>query len=180
MKHHLLERYLNLHNKEEKTQYKEIIWDLLQSSYSNIGGYKGVSNPDELIETTSLWKLIKKNNSIVAFRLYKDQSGRKSVAAGTDGSKIGKEALIGLVLEDIKQQRSWGEVSGSIEHLIKKFDGRLIPSKYASFLTGKIIESYNEDGYHYTRLINGEPVEKILVGYPEDLPIELDETFVEV
>jgi hypothetical protein len=40
-----------------------------------------------------------------------------------------------------------------------------IDNKYAEFLTGKKILDLNPDGYHYTRLIQGEPHEKIIVGF---------------
>ena len=70
-----------------------------------------------------------------------------------------------LIEEDIAQGRAWGEVSDKMEHVIIKRGGTPIPNIYASKLTKKDILQYNPDGYHYTRLINGAPHEKIIFAY---------------
>ena len=66
---------------------------------------------------------------------------------------------------DIKTRRSWSEVSHKIEALLGKSGAKPVPNKFAAMLTGKKILELNPDGYHYTRLIQGEPFEKVIYGF---------------
>ena len=66
---------------------------------------------------------------------------------------------------DVTQKRSWAEVSGTPETFAKRLGAQPIPNKYAAYLTGKEILELSPDGYHYTRLIMGEPHEKIIYGF---------------
>lgn len=158
------ERYLNLLQPSEKEQYVDIVWDMLDKSYKKIGGYKGASSPEELIEKSSLWKLVRKNNKIVALAIYKDERGRKSIGVASDGTDEGKNALFDLWLEDLKFSRAWGEVSGAAEAKKLGLGYKPIPNKYAEEILGKDVLSLNPDGIHYTRLIGGIPYEKVIVG----------------
>jgi hypothetical protein len=72
--------------------------------------------------------------------------------------------------EDIKMRRSWAEVSGAPEAIMKRAGAKPLPNKYAAPLTGKEILEYNPDGIHYTRLIAGEPHEKVIYGYVNVTP----------
>lgn len=69
-----------------------------------------------------------------------------------------------MIQEDIKFSRSWTEVSGAMEHILRKNGAEPIPNYMAKELTGKDILEFNPDGYHYTRMISGEPHEKIIFG----------------
>ena len=161
----LLERYVNLTNDNQKREYAEVVWDMLQNSYKKIGGYRGTQNVEELIKDSSLWKLVRKNNKIVAASIYKDLRGRKSIAAATDGTEEGKKALLSIWLEDLKLNRSWSEVSGATEHMKLKHGFKPISNKYAEEILGKQVLSLNDDGIHYTRMIGGVPYEKAIIGY---------------
>jgi murein tripeptide amidase MpaA len=66
---------------------------------------------------------------------------------------------------DEKMKRGWAEVSGPAEKLAQSTNTKPIPNKFASYLTDKEILNLNPDGYHYTRLIMGEPHEKIIYGF---------------
>lgn len=160
----LVERYLTLITPDQRKQYLDIVWDMLQKSYSKIGGFKSSATPEDLIKETSLWKLVRKNGKIVAVSLYSDKYGRKCIASGTDGSPEGKAALMQTWLDDTKQNRAWGEVSGAAEHIKVKQGMKPIPNKYVAAILRKDIINYNPDGYHYTRLIGGEPHEKLMIG----------------
>lgn len=61
-------------------------------------------------------KGVRREGKLVAVKLYKDMFGRKSIAAGTDGSQSGKKGFMDLVRDDIRQERSWGEFSGAVAH----------------------------------------------------------------
>jgi hypothetical protein len=160
----ILERFVNLHTKQEMLPYIDTIWDILQKSYAPIGGFLTASSKEDLINKTGLAKLVRKDGKIVAVKIYKDDKGRKSIAAGTDGSEEGKRWLIKMFQEDVNLGRAWGEFSGKAEHLMLKHGGVPMPNALAAQVLGKPIISLHPDGFHYTREIMGEPHEKILIG----------------
>lgn len=160
----LFERYVNLHTDQQLAPYIDEIWDMLQKSYASIGGFKSAKSKEDLINKTGLAKLVRRDGKIVAVKIYKDELGRKSIAAGTDGSMQGKEGLMKMSQEDIKMNRAWGEFSGAMEHIMIKKGGVPIPNTLVSDILGKPIESLDPDGYHYTREIQGELHKKIMIG----------------
>lgn len=160
----LFEHFVNLHTPEQKEPYKDIVWDILQRSYAEIGGFKGAANADELAHTPGLWKLSRRDGEIGAVAIYKDHHGRKAIGFGTDGSVHARRDFHNIKDADVKFERMWVEASGTIEHVLSKIHTPMIPAKYATFLTGKEILSYNKDGYHYTRLLAGHPHEKVIFG----------------
>ena len=170
-KNFLLERVLNLFTPEEKKEYADEVWEILQKSYSKIGGFKSATDADDLVGDSWLWKVVRRNGKISAVNIYKDKNGRKSIAVGTDGTAQGKKDFYMVKDDDINLGRSWAEVSGAAEHIMLKGGAKPIPNKYAAILTKKEIVEYNPDGFHYTRLIQGHPHEKIIVG-----AIDLDPT----
>jgi hypothetical protein len=116
------ERYLNLiDNKELKNKYKQEVYDMLQSTYSKIGGLKGngYGSPDELV-SIPFWKIVIRDGKVKAVSLYKDKDGRKLAVLANDGTKDGKYELIKMFIEDLKFQRAWMEVSDSLVYIIKK------------------------------------------------------------
>jgi hypothetical protein len=117
------ERYLNLFTRSEKELYANQTWNILQSSYEKIGGIKGsgFNNIDDMIDNIPMWKLDVKNGVVKAVKLYKDKEGRKSVAAGSDGTDLGKEKLIKIMIEDIKTLRTYVEISGAPISILKKY-----------------------------------------------------------
>jgi hypothetical protein len=161
----LTEHFVNLTTPEQKKHYAKTVWDILQFSYKDIGGFRSASSPEELIHDSHLWKLARRNGKIVAVSVFKDSHGRKAIAYGSDGSDAGRRDLRQMAKDDVGFGRMWGEASGAVEHIYNKLGAKPIPAKYASFLTGKEILEYNPDGYHYTRRIMGHPHEKILFGF---------------
>jgi hypothetical protein len=170
----LVERFLNLHTAHAMQPWKNQVWDALQRSYAAAGGFKSAANIDELINDSSLWKIVTRNGKLSAIVIYKDKYGRKSMAVGTDGTDQGKRDLFKIKQEDTQHRRAWAEVSGAPERLMARLGSQPVPNRYAQVLTGKEIMSYNDDGYHYTRLIAGVPYEKIIFGFPALTP-ELDQ-----
>lgn len=163
----LIERIINAFSDHRKEQYAEEVWNLLQKSYEKIGGFKSAASVEELISDSGLWKLVVRSGKVTAVSIYKDKHGRKTIAGGSDGTVQGKNDYFMITKDDIKLHRSWSEVSGAIEHLMKKYGGTPVESKYAELLTGKKIIDFSSDGYHYTRLIAGRPHEKIIYGVVE-------------
>lgn len=175
----LTERVLNLHTVEEKEQYVDVIWDLLNKSYAKLGGFKSASSKEELLDIPGYWKVIKRGPDVTAVALYRKTSTTstvKSYASGTETvfnpstntyrpTTRGKHDYLLIKKEDVTQKRAWTEASGPVEALMNKLGANPIPNKFAAFLTGKEILSYSPDGYHYTRLIQGIPHEKMIFGF---------------
>ncbi len=161
----LNEHVVNAFDSNQKFRYAAEVWDLLQASYANAGGFKSASSVAELIDDSGLWKLVTRDGKVTAVSIYKDKFGRKGIASGTDGSTQGKKDYLMIKGEDIKLKRSWSEVSGAPEKIMTRLGAKPIPNKYAQALTGKHILNYNDDGFHYTRLIAGHPHEKVIMGF---------------
>ena len=160
----ITERFINLFDKKDIEPYLPQIWDIMQRTYEPIGGFKTAQTPEELLDKTYLAKLVRKNGKIVAASLYSDKYGRKAIATGSDGSNEGKTAVKQMYFEDVKMGRAWGEFSGKPEELLLRYGGIPIPNEYAEEILGKKILSKDPDGFHYTRIINGEPITKMIIG----------------
>lgn len=168
----LQERYLSLFDLESRKQFLDVVWDMMELSYRNIGGNMSFLNKEELLNDSFMWKLVRKDGNIVACVIYKQKhpSTRKTVSIGNDGSDVGKQSVLKVLLEDIKMKRSYAEVSEAVEHiLVNKHGAEKIPNKYASQILNKHILSLDEDGYHYQRYIGGEKKTKVLIGNVEEI-----------
>lgn len=175
----LTERILNLHTPEARAKYADQVWHLLQKSYQKAGGFKSAVNKEELINNPGYWKIAKRGDRITAVNLYRkipQTNTFKIYASGAEteldpdtqeyrATEKGKRDYLNIKKADITQKRSWAEVSGSPEMLAKRLGAQPVPNKYAAYLTGKEILELSPDGYHYTRLIMGEPHEKIIYGF---------------
>ena len=175
----LTERILNLWSPEQKAKYADVVWDTLNRSYQKVGGFKSAANIEELIDTPGLWKLVQRGDTITALSIYKPiekTNNMKGIAAATEteldpdtnkyvATTQGKKDLMMIKSEDIRLNRSWVEVSGPAEKLMLKMGAKPVPNKFAEFLTSKKLLDLNSDGFHYTRLIQGEPHEKLIVGF---------------
>lgn len=110
-KSYLEERFVNaILDDPKKEQYVDQVWDIIQKSYSAIGGIKtnGFQSKEKMM-TLPMWKMAVQDGKVVAVVIYKDKGGRKSVAMGTDGSEMGKKRVVDMVKNDLK--RSYGEKS---------------------------------------------------------------------
>lgn len=175
----LIERVVNLHSTDEKMAYADEVWDMLQRSYKKIGGFKSAGSPEELANDAGYWKLVRRGDKITAVGVYKKSPKTKNfkmIASATEtelnpdtgeykATAQGLRDYNMVKSSDIKTQRSWAEVSGPAEKIMMRSGATPIDNKYAEFLTGKKIVDLNPDGYHYTRLIQGEPHEKVIVGF---------------
>src|ERR1700741_3909740 len=148
----LTEHIVNLLTPQDKQKYAIVVWDLLQQSYAPAGGFHSAASPEELITKSGLWKLMRRDGKITVAAIYRDQNGRKSIAAGTDGSQQGKKDYMAIKNADVSMNRAWAEVSGAPEKILLRSGAKPIPAKFAPLLTGKEIVEYNPDGFHYTRL----------------------------
>lgn len=132
-KEFLTEGYKNLFTSAEKQKYAEEAYAQLISSYEGVGGIhgSGFKSIDDFIERIPFWKLKLKNGRIIAASYYKDNNGRKRVAVSSDGSEEGKKALAEIMVNDIMQERSYGEQSGPALSFLAKNIGYDLIKKYA-------------------------------------------------
>lgn len=164
----------------DREKHRGEIHDILHRSYKGVnpddheegyGGHKSGS-PEESKAihadiSGSIIKATKRAGKITSVNLYKDKFGRKSIAAGTDGTAQGKTDYIKNKSEDHVQKRSWGEVSGKAGHIAKKVGNPVLPNHLAKTLTGKEDVETHSDGETYTRSIGGKKHAKFLVGHPK-------------
>ena len=178
VKQNLQERVLSPGFNKEHEKYREMhrqdIHDILRSSYKDIGGYGGLGHGSEQeskaihddISSTNI-KMTRRNGKISSVNLYRDMAGRKSIAAGTDGSVRGKEDFIRNKNEDNTHKRAWGETSGKMETIMRKLKAPVIPPEKVAKVTGKTLKT-DPNGEHYVRDINGHPHRKIAFGHMKD------------
>lgn len=189
----LLEGFVNLFSDDvlNRENYKDDVWNILQRSYKSIGGIKGngFSSKDDMVKNIPFWKVAKSNGKVVAVAMYKDKSGRKLGASGTDGSPEGKTKIIDIVKNDLN--RSYGEKSkASLGLFLKLFPKEVIepflrtPSEAKKILKKEIIpvKSYTEklpddairtlkkypfiEDYGYLRPFADSMMFKVMVGTP--------------
>jgi len=175
----LAERVINLWTPEQKAEYADIVWDMFNKSYQKVGGFKSAAAVEELIDTPGLWKLVQRGDKITALGIYKlvaKTKNLKGIASATEteldpekniyvATRQGKKDLMMVKHEDITFSRAWVEISGPAEKLMLRMGAKPVPNKFAEFLTGKKVLDLNPDGFHYTRLIQGEPHEKLILGF---------------
>lgn len=115
-KQYLEERFVNVigtddKNLEIKRKYVDQVWNILQSSYRDIGGIKGSGfrDKEDMIQNIPMWKIITNGGKVHAVAMYKDKGGRKFIAVGSDGSDYAKKHLTSVVQNELS--RSYGEKS---------------------------------------------------------------------
>lgn len=180
------ERFINLFKDdvEKRKEYADEVWDILQASYSGIGGLKGngFKNKQDIIDNMPFWKIATVNGKIVTVAMYKDKGGRKRVVMGAKKTPEAKAKVVDMMLSDLKMKRSWGEMSGPAWGFLKKsvpkdlLMAALIPVKQVQKLQpGKdIVPAYGNDpsikksdpfrDFWFTRKIGGNFATKIAIG----------------
>lgn len=171
---HVLSIGLNPKHDKYRDQHRQEIHDILTKSYAPIGGYgnlgSGTKEESDAIHkdiSTSFIKAYRRGGKITSVNLYRDQYGRKSIAAGTDGSEQGKIDFKKNKIEDNKQKRAWGEASGKVAAGAEKVGMPKVPSSEAEKLVKKPIISKDADGHSYTRMIGDKEVKKAIYGHPK-------------
>jgi hypothetical protein len=159
------EGFVNLFQ-DDMHKYATEVWDILQTSYAPIGGFLSAPDVESLIAESWLWKLVKKGGKVIAVSVYKNLHGRKLIGGGSDGTPLGKQWLFKILEEDIQMtdRNAWIEASGALEHKMLKLGGVPVPNSLVGEILNKEILNLNPDGFHYTRLVAGKEVEKMLIG----------------
>lgn len=160
----LTERILNVGLKSsiyKKEDYIDDVMDILTKSYKKVGGLIGVDK-EELMAPSVFWKIVRKNDKIIACMIYKFKLyGRKILCGGTNDTPEGKIAFKNIMREDYEQRNErlcFTEVSGAPKYLYEKIGMPKIPINIAvkilKDLGKEIIKPGTEEpGYSYYRLI---------------------------
>jgi hypothetical protein len=129
-KEYLEEKYTNLlpGDEAEKRKHAPAVFNMLKKSYSKIGGIKGTgfNSPADMVKNVAMWKLHHNNKGELTHAvLYKDKTGRKAVALGTNGTQEGKAKLTNTLGHELK--RSHMEMSGPTLAFYKNTIGPVKP-----------------------------------------------------
>ena len=111
---------LFLSDKETREKYVDQVWELLQFSYRHINGIKGsgFNSKEEMINKIPLWKIYRVGDEVKAVMMYKNKSGRKLVASGTDGSKAAIVMISKMKNDEFKTKRAYVEVSDNALYFV--------------------------------------------------------------
>ena len=140
------ESFVNLigaSSKDERRKYGDEVFTMLQNSYASVGGIKGTgfANVEDMINKIPFWKLYFHKGKLQTVIMYKDSSGRKLVAVGSDGTPRSKKIFISIFKHS--WDVAWGETSKAMLGFIMKnipfsvFKGFLIPRERVGELLGK-------------------------------------------
>jgi len=163
MKHHT--QIIKVHTNRAKAQYIHEAWNILEEAYKNVKGGLFFKSKDELISSTSLWKVILHHNKMIGITVYKAKHGLKLVALAVSmkAKELAKTALRKVVKADLKQ--CWMELSEAAEKFVMGLGGDkyIIPNRLVASIIDKEVGP-TSDGIHYMRNIMGEEKQKVLLG----------------
>lgn len=148
----------------------EFLWQMLVSSYENIGGLKTYKSKDDFLRKVKYAKVVYYNDEIVACAIYRNMEGSyKMVAIGCNQEEIGKQGVQAIIKDDIEKfdYHFWAEVSGAIEHYFKKYNGYPMPNILAPeilSISSELIRPSENDMVHYERQIANEWFKKMIYG----------------
>lgn len=155
------------------------IFDLIQTAYSEIGGFLKIKSPNDILNNSewTYWEGIDIHNDPdfdIVFFGQKTQYGLKFSGVGHDGSSNAKRSYLQSNATLLKKPGFYIEVSGKLaDILIGKFGVPVVTDQeQVEKVLGKEVEWIGEkpgspaEGW-YTRSIAGHPHSKILVGRPK-------------
>ena len=156
--------------KDDIMPLSDFLWEMLVSSYENIGGLKTYRSKEDFLRKVKYAKVAYNNADIVACAIYRNMEGSyKMVAIGCNQDEIGKQGIQAIIKDDIEKFdfHFWAEVSGAIEHYFKKYNGYPMPNILASDIlniSSELIRLSTKDMVHYERQISNEWFEKMIFG----------------
>jgi hypothetical protein len=156
--------------RSELPRFKRIIFDLIKTAYSPIGGHSNVKDKEDLPAEGDYFDVIDVDgdDEIDAATIAKHKpSGKKFVALGHDGSSAGKSAAVNHQVDKLKKGGYYVEVSGKMRDI---FIGKgLAPvtdeATVRRALKGKELK-WHGDG-SYDRQIGGTMHTKMMFGKPK-------------
>ena len=156
---------------DEKEEFAEEIFDLINTAYSPIGGNPNYKSPDDVMgdERDANYMVIDLDDDpeFDAVKITKSkEAGNKSVGMGHDNSSPAKSAAVNITALMLKEPGHYVEVSGKLKDILKAKGVPIVTDEETiqKVMAGKNIQM-NDDGT-YTRYIGGEKHTKTLMGNP--------------
>jgi hypothetical protein len=191
-KQYIEEKFVNLlsvkpEHSELRDKHSQDVFNMVKKAYEPIGGIhgSGFNSHEDMKNKIPMWKIARSEGKIRAVSLYKDTGGRKRVAVASDGTPEGKKHLARMMVDDLKQNRSYGEISGPSLSFLKKHYPDMHKHVH-TFEHAKKIHAAKGDEIHpvddndpevqkhpelknafYRRKIGGEMHTKIMLGTPD-------------
>lgn len=155
--------------KEELEDYKKLIFDLIDTAYSGIGGHSNIKSPQDIASHGDEFDVINLDadpepDGVTIAK--KREGGKKFVATGHDGSSAAKSAVVNHKAKELQQPGYYIEASGKMAEILIGKGVAVVTDEdvVRKVLKGKEIE-WHGDG-SYTREIGGEKKVKVLLGKP--------------
>lgn len=163
-----------LNTPEEIEMYSPLVWDMLETSYKNIGGLQSYRDFKDFKKKKHLIMIVKNFNTgdlLACATFRRIENSLKMTAIGCNQEDNGKLALQQIIQHTVSDLNLhyWAEVSGAIEHYFKKYNGYPMPNVMASKIL-QISESQiilsKKDMVHYDRSIgqDNEVFTKMIFG----------------
>ena len=155
--------------KSELEDYKKLIFNLIQTAYSGIGGHSNIKSPDDIVVHGDEFDVINLDNDPDpdAVTVAKRRLGGKKIAAiGHDGTSAAKSAVINHKASELRHSGYYLEASGKMADILIGKGVTIVSDEdvVRKVLKGKDFK-WNGDG-SYTREIGGEMITKVLLGKP--------------
>lgn len=164
------EHFVNVFTKEDMSKYAEDIYKMMVKCYEYCGGMAGMDSPQQLIDETTFWKLVRRTDRITAGIVYNDKrGGRKMCYCFNDGTEQGIKDCKKIMEEDslLPDRQAWGEFSGKAVSTMFNQGAMPVPANIAKeIMKDKEFIEIKPDGYYYKRLIGGKPHTKLMMGNP--------------
>jgi hypothetical protein len=163
---------------EKDQELKKELFDLIDKSYSYIGGHVNIKDPADIPADYTIWVSRDVDGDdepdVVKFAKY-TPFGIKWAGSATDGTREAKTELVQKTVNLLFQKGNYAEVSGAIAHiLLKKFGvPEVNDPELVRDILGKEVEwvgkhpegLYPEySGWYYRKFGDGHKHMKILVG----------------
>lgn len=155
--------------KGELDDYKDLIYSLIDTAYSGIGGHSNIKSPDDIVTHGDEFDVINLDDDPdpdAVTIAKKREGGKKFVATGHDGSSAAKSAVVNHKASELKQPGYYIEASGKMADILIGKGVAVVTDENVvrKVLKGKELE-WHGDGT-YTREIGGEQKVKVLLGKP--------------
>ena len=167
-----------LSSKEEIDRYSNFVWDMLEKSYEHIGGLQSYRNYSDFKKKNHKILVVIDFNSatlLACATFRRIENSLKMTAIGCSQDDKGQLALQQIIQHTISELELhyWSEVSGAIEHYLKKHNGFPMPNTMAGKILQipeKDITISNKDMVHYDRPIgkDREVFTKMIFGIKSD------------
>jgi hypothetical protein len=157
---------------DEKEEFAEEIFDLVNTAYAPIGGHPNYKSPQDVMgdERDAEYMVIDLDDDpeFDAVKMSKNKAaGNKSVGMGHDGSGPAKSAAVNISAKLLQMPGFYAEISGKLLDILSAKGAPIIKDEeiIRKVLKGKEI-TMNDDG-SYSREIGGERHTKVLMGNPK-------------